>query len=331
MTPRAHFFARSPEIARQIVEWDPDSDPQRFAHGAGHNVFELFARLRDRGANVTIGPDIPGDTDVVVAFATEFAFLKFAWDVALFRLLMIRSDVSPAIDCPYTPTSVAVPNASPFWAERYGRASIYLPALPQRGLVARNTARDGITRVGLKANPGNIPDEILAPEFAARLRQIGCALDIDAPADVDGSDQRWHDFSETDITLCFRRSGEDALDLRKPPTKLVNAWSAGTIPIAGNELAYRSLIRHGEDGFIVESAHEVPAVVERLQQEPELRNRLLSNIAERREELSTERLTAAWSDLIDATARAPRSPLTTILNRLRVGGAILRKRLRGSS
>ncbi|VXC42523.1 glycosyltransferase [Pseudoclavibacter sp. 8L] len=330
MTTRTHFFARSPETAREIVAWDPDSDPQRFAHGAGHNVFELFARLRDLGANVTIGPDIPGDADVVVAFATEFAFLKFAWVVAPFRLLMIRSDVSPAIDCPYTPTSVAVPNASSFWTERYGSASIYLPALPQRGLVARNTARDGITNVGLKANPGNIPDEILAPEFADRLREIGCALDIDAPADVDGSDQRWHDFSETDVTLCFRRSGEEALDLRKPPTKLVNAWSAGTIPITGDELAYRSLIRHGEDGFIVESARDVPAVVERLQHEPELRKRLLANIAERRDELSTERLTAAWSDLIDATARAPRSPFTTLLNRFRVGIAILRKRLRES-
>lgn len=305
-----HFFVDEGVDLTGLDEWDPDADPGRFADGVGHNLLELHRRLLVTGRTTTVGPDIPAGTTLVVAMHRVFprtdlrTLIRYAMRVRRHRVLSIRSDF-PEVLRSFVRLDVEVaPNQS--FIEVHGNSSmVFMPPLPQRGLVVRDPARgDLLATATLKANPNNIPDGLRDPEVIASLARLGVRLVVDQPSRVDGSDQRWNDFSDIDVAICVRR--EDQVTRAKPATKLRNAWLAGVIPIASREPAYTEIATDRRDVMFIDHLDDVVEVVQELHDDAGLRSRLRSGVAAAAAELPTlDAMLDDWWALFSRNEDAP--------------------------
>ena len=68
MPPFIHFWSPD-DLAAGAASWDPDAEPQRYSTGVGHNLLELFVRLRTDGACVALGERVPRRPALVVVAA----------------------------------------------------------------------------------------------------------------------------------------------------------------------------------------------------------------------------------------------------------------------
>jgi hypothetical protein len=235
-----HFWTSSDP--GDVEQWDPDAEPERFADGRGHSVLEPYARLRANGLPVSVGPVVPPGTDTVVASMADvvmwrggprpLATTRFLRSVrGVRRTVIVRNEHPLFVPTPsfvtdqLIPTATAKPARNPLGSP----TAEWIAPLPQRGMRQRSPARRGlIGTVALKANPDNVPGWLTEQRFVDALHRLGMTLDIDTTAD------RWPDFAEVDVALCVRvpMPRHDGPGLaRRPPTKLVNAWSAGAIPL----------------------------------------------------------------------------------------------------
>src|SRR5688500_14523377 len=110
---RVHFWLSAP--APEVDCWDPDLAPERYSTGIGHNIYELYARLRAAGRSVSLGPVQP-DTGVVVVFARSLRPLTaqraLLENLGAKPLIMIRSDVDPRWRTRFTVDIEVMPYAS---------------------------------------------------------------------------------------------------------------------------------------------------------------------------------------------------------------------------
>ena len=293
---RAHFWV--PEHIAGVDDWDPDASPDRFPTGLGHNLLELYVRLRARGAPVALGP-VPRPGDVVVAFAKSLR--SPAAQRSLFRsltsnpLIVIRSDINPSWRLRFAPDLEVMPYESAV----SGPSQVWLPALPQRGMVRRSPARFGtIATVAFKGQPDNLPDFMRDDRWARTLVGLGLRWLLDLPRQWDGSEQRWHDFSEVDVAVCLRSTAEAHRTPWKPATKLINAWCAGAIPLVGAEPAYEDLVTPNRDAVAVHSERDVVETLAELATNRELVRTVEGHIAARAEEFAPDAVLARWEELI---------------------------------
>lgn len=283
----------------EVATWDPDREPDRFVSGIGHQLVELWVRLRDRDRPVTIGARPPRDAvlvtvlfDLVRADGTDRARAALRLDRDLLRsprLIVVLGDHPRAERVPGFARSVVVPNPS----AADGLTRRWLPLLPQRGIVPRRSARRGAVRtLVLKTGTDNVPEEYRDPQFADALERLGVVVAIeDEPS-------TWPDFGDADLVLCVHRPwpgwDPDRRLARKPPTKLVNAWVAGSVPLVHPQVGYLDLVRPGEDALVVSSPADVLAAVGRLRDEPDLLARLEAGGAGRGREFTTDRVLDRW-------------------------------------
>jgi hypothetical protein len=171
--------------------------------------------------------------------------------------------------------------------------SHYMPHWPQPGLIprdpARGTAFSSVAYFGDEAN--------LAPEFTdGRWAQFMAAREMTWHVRGRESDRNI-DFSDIDAVVAvrsFRRSGF----IRKPATKLANAWLAGVPAIVGRERAMREQRRSDLDYIEVASFDEACAAIDRLARSPDLRRAMADNGRMRSPEVSVERITERWEHLL---------------------------------
>ena len=306
--PLIHFWLPTGPPQEELLAWDPDREPVRFASGVGHNVYELFTRLHADGVPVTLGPVVPDETKLVVLYAVSIERLaerKRALAVIRrrqCRYALIRADAPAVFRMPVPPLVdfVPIPRRVRKSNERW------LPPLPQRGLVPRSPERFGrIRSVAFKGNPENAPFEIRSVPFRSALSHRGIELVIDTPRRTDGSDQSWHDFSGVDVVLCLRRATKWRDIERKPPTKVVNAWCAGCIPIAGREPGYLDIAADGEDAFFVDDTEACLGALDRLRADGRLLKRMERRIAEHRIAYSSSAVLGCWREaLLEAVSSA---------------------------
>jgi hypothetical protein len=64
-----HFWTL--EDVGLVSGWDPDSDPGLFGSGRSHQLYEMFARLKARGAAVSLGCRVPREARLVVTTLRE--------------------------------------------------------------------------------------------------------------------------------------------------------------------------------------------------------------------------------------------------------------------
>ncbi len=257
-----HFYTEPEVSGAEVLAWDPDEQPARFASGLGHNLLELFVRMRALGLPVTVGHRIAPQAKVVVAFpypalGSLRRHVRMGWRLRRFRTVLIRSDLTPRqVHVIRTDVQVA-PNDALITRDRQS-TWVALPPLPQRGLVPRRVDRgDRLETLVFKGNPENVPAYLSEANFREAVSRLGLELVIDAPEHSDGSDQQWHDFSGADACILDRTRHRGADIWGKPPTKLLNAWHAGVIPLAAPEPAYLELAEDRHNAVFFTSGEEL--------------------------------------------------------------------------
>ena len=299
-----HFWLPVAPPTSEVLEWDPDRDPSRYASGSGHSVIELYRRLAGAGDPVTFGSAVPSTTRLLVLYKPSIE--SPALHVRALSVLrgsrasyaLIRGDATGRFPLPVAPVRDFVPIAALVTSEEHR----WLPPLPQRGLLPRRLERRGRVRsLAFKGNPENVPPYMRDESWRAALADRGIHWHLDTPGLTDGSDQRWHDFSEVDAVACVR-SPEMRWDIeRKPATRLINAWRAGCIPLADEEPGYRELGNDGHDVFFVSDGGGCLAVLDRLLGDPMLVSRVETAMGRRAPEFAPEIVLAQWrAALLDA-------------------------------
>ena len=302
-----HFWTPEP-LDGGFAGWDPDLEPGRYPSGVGHCLLELYKRLRRRGVPVTVGPVVPGTTQCLVAAMESF----YQWHLLQPNELLIQQFLStfqsiPRIvairgDIPETARLVAprVIEVVPHTAAVQEPHQIWIPLLPQRGLIRRSAERRGAVRtVGIFAYTENVPDIYHSPAWRSDLAGLGMAV-VERTYDPEaGVLPVWHDFSDVDVLLGARHDVWSLGLARKPPVKLINAWSAGCIPLLGaNELGSVELGRPGIDCLVAEAPEATIDVLAQLA-DPEVVRRLEAGGAERAGEFSVDRIVDQWLDLLE--------------------------------
>jgi hypothetical protein len=296
---RVHFWISDP--TPEVDGWDPDSAPERYSTGVGHNLYELYVRLRAAGRSVTLGPAQP-DHGVVVVFARSLRPLTaqraLLGGLGSKPLIMIRSDIDPDWRTRLTPDIEVMPYASAVASP----SQTWIPALPQRGMIHRSVERFGCIRtVGFKGNPQNLPEFMRERAWVQALEAIGLRWLPDAPQRGDGSDHTWHDFSGMDVAVCLRAEDVGRRSW-KPATKLINAWCAGVIPLVGPEPGYLDLVTPNKDAFLVANESDVIAALRRLVSDPELVQATERAIEQRAKDFATDAVLDQWWALFQRTS-----------------------------
>ena len=292
---RAHFWSPNPEPVR-LSDWDPDAEPSAFADGRGHAFYELAARLRALGDDITIGPKVPKTTEVVVLFSKDLG-MRSSLRYVLRRVsppsILIESDWPLRFRIPIQPTRSIAPSS----VSSGSPARLWVPLLPQRGMIPRPPDRAGkVVSLGYKGDVRQLPHFVTGPRFIEGINRLGIGL---AQPDFAGDSRSWHDFSAADAVLCMRDSAFPATN--KPPTKLINAWVAGCVPLIGPEPAYTALADVGVDALSVETEADVLSALDRLAHDRELVALLERGVRERAAEFAPAIVLEKWRALIEAT------------------------------
>ena len=293
---RIHFFLSRDEVPEDLFfSWNPDLEPRKYSSGLGHNILELASRLKMIGHEVSHGEEVPSGTNVVIFFKKHFLLQKkmspTIFKIALkYPVILIRSDLPTEYRLIFVPDLEVMPNQSLVTNAN----QVFIPPIPQRGLVARDQKRrDQIFNLAIKCNPENVPSS--ANLILEQLKVIDqrYSLVIDSPEISDGSDNNWNDFSQVDISLILRPLTTVSND-RKPPTRLINAWAAGTIPFVDPLPSYLELIKDGVDGFIINEPEDVASMVQKLANDSEYRAEVFANAKSRGEEFKVDKVVAEW-------------------------------------
>lgn len=253
---------------------------------------ELYVRLRAARFSVSIGRRAPSSTTVVVASLEELTDWLPRCEPSLVRglarealrcgaaLVVIRGDLHPEIRSPSFTALEIMPTPRSVTDERRQR---YLPLLPQRGLVPRSPERGSrVATMALKAYRKNIPGW-LDDRFIADAASMGVSVIIATEASPARS---WADFADVDVALCSQPVETLGEPSRKPPTKLVNAWRAGAIPIVVPVLPYAEIGSAGQNMLVAADAEAVLHCLRKLTESPDLAAHLFAG--SRREGLRYE-------------------------------------------
>jgi glycosyltransferase involved in cell wall biosynthesis len=129
-----------------------------------------------------------------------------------------------------------------------------------------------LNRISQYSRPGGVMVRLvgIGPEQAMTLglhgRQVG------ALGWVERIEHYLHAVSEFDVWCAPYR--DTPFNAAKFPTKFLEASVLGIPLIASDTPAYRAVIRHGENGFLVRYEHEWGRLLKRLADDPELRQRV---------------------------------------------------------
>lgn len=94
---------------------------------------------------------------------------------------------------------------------------------------------DGPLRIAYVGSPENMDPFFLSPKWTQYVSRNGLSWTCKFLP------EQWNDYSDVDVAIAVRRSASS----KKPPTKLINAWNAGVIPIT---TADKSICEIGSDG-----------------------------------------------------------------------------------
>jgi hypothetical protein len=148
----------------------------------------------------------------------------------------------------------------------------------------------------LRCYEENRPDFVDEPQFRDRLEQLGVHFAVEEDA------ARWHDFTDVDVALCVRRPHEGRDDtefLRKPATKMINAWAARTIPLVAPERGYLELARVGTDALLVRTPDDIIESLRYLKARPEAATAMFARAGIRGREFSVDTVLRRWQQLLE--------------------------------
>lgn len=171
----------------------------------------------------------------------------------------------------------------------------YLPLWTQAGFKPRDESRgnrlERLSYYGL--------DIYLAQPFQSDVFKLALA-DLGVIFETRTAPNQWADYTQTDAILAVRQVSDYYLSL-KPPTKLLNAWKAGCIPILGFEPAYRQIATPDEEYFEVSHPEQVIDLVKQLKADPRRLEEKRFRGRNRIEEFTDDRLAEKWIALLNGS------------------------------
>jgi hypothetical protein len=259
-----------------------------FVHTPWNWILQTYFLLRDRGRPVELANVLP-DEGIVVLCTGEVP-VTFVPGPRQF-LVSINADNAPD---PFAQMRITQNRIQ----TRLMAGAFDVPHWPQPDMIRRDPERgDALQRAAYFGDNSNLCAELKDGRWRQFLADRGIDWDIrDA-----GSSQNI-DFSDVDLVIgvrSFQRSGY----IRKPPTKLFNAWIAGAPALLGAELAFREWRRSDLDYLEVTSFDALCAAVDRLVQSPQLRRDMIVNGHRRAEEVTPDAIIRRWEYLLFDVAR----------------------------
>ena len=174
--------------------------------------------------------------------------------------------------------------------------SAFVPYWPQPNLIPRDPARgDRFENICYMGNKSQFLADLDRLEKA--VKTLGLTWKV-LPS------TQWHDYREVDAIVGVRQPNAlfSAVDLdpyRKPASKLFNAWLAGVPAILSPDPSYQDYKRSEVDYLAARKLGEIIGQLERLACDPSLRRAMRVNGLERAKEVSADRITELWINIID--------------------------------
>ena len=179
-------------------------------------------------------------------------------------------------------------------ANKYPRfwQAYFMEHWPTPQLIPRRDERGVFENVVYVGSPLELDKSFRGEDFKEKLRVLGLNfMIIDSPG-------RWNDFSEADCVLSVRNFN-DKKHLRKPASKLINAWLAGVPAVLGPEAAFRAKRRSSLDYIEVTNYRETLEALKKLKEDPSLRAKMIENGLERGKEYTAEKTAQRWEHFIN--------------------------------
>jgi hypothetical protein len=248
-----------------------------------HWTLQTYLWLRESGCPVRLSKGVPDEGIVVACRGLVPSDLRPG--PGLF-LVSINGDESPH---PYAQINVMQNRIQ----TRLVSDSHYVPFWPQPGITGRDPARgDRFDSIAFFGDDKNIAPELGGEDWSAFLASRGIQWHV-----RNAQSDRNTDFSDVDGVIgirSFRRTGY----IRKPASKLVNAWIAGSPAILGRELAFQEQRRNAADYVEVSTFAQTCEAIDRLAASPDLRRSMAANGLSRAREFTVPLITEAWRHLL---------------------------------
>lgn len=276
--------------------WPSDEVVENKSGGTNHYfintdwnwVLQTYLRLRERGRPVVLAKELPQEGIIVLCSGT----VPLAYKPGPRQFLVsINADEAPDVFAQMHITQNRI-------QARIMPDSHDVPHWPQPGLMKRDESRGAsFSSLAYFGDDKNLAAELRTPRWSEFLASRAIAWHV-----RNAASQRNTDFTDIDAVIgvrSFQHSGY----IRKPGSKLFNAWIAGVPAILGRELAFREQRQSELDYIEVGSFDETCAAIDRLAASPALRQAMIENGRRRAEEISVGRITDRWEKLLFETAQ----------------------------
>ena len=254
-----------------------------FINTSANWILQTEAILRSGGVGCDLTRDLPRQ-GIVVGFVGDLPVnLRPSKDL---YLISITADALPH---PFANLNIVQNRRQTALIPR----SIFIPHWPQPGLIKRDIPRgDTLKRAVYIGDRDNIASELLSSAFSEDMKTIG----LDWEVRLSGH-PKVHDYSDVDALVAVR-SFQKRGYVKKPASKLQNAWLAGVPAILGSEIAYQEIGNPSRDYFEVKSVLNLIQALIKLRDDPTL----FSNVVRRGLENTVgfrENIIQAWVEMLE--------------------------------
>jgi hypothetical protein len=307
--PSPALIRSAPESISEYWSWIPgavEATPARLGAGRGpctwfgpYNwTIQTCLYLRQADVPCALSAELPDDGIVI----THGDFLEPEF-VPSRRQFIVEIKPDRLLQCRHANYVILQNERDPLrrGLHRWLVPSAVVQYWPQPGLLPRDASRgDRFENVRYMGNAGQFLSETDAVDAA--VRRLGLSWRIMPRAE-------WHDYREADVVVAIRPaalptslSKEHAACLtpmRKPGSKLANAWLAGVPAVLSPDVAFRDLRRSPLDYLEASTVDEMIAALVTLRANPALRRAMRDNGLRRGAEFLPARTAAVWKMLLE--------------------------------
>lgn len=297
---RVAFFLHGESRLDALKELDPERDFGEFQTGERAWILQTYLRLRRAGHEVELTDRWPERGLLVFSSKQRRIVKRVAGPTDNVRLLGIREDVGDVLIADWE----VLQNGR----RADGARRFFVPFWPQPGLIPRDPSRGHrIERAGYKGFIRNLHQDFQTEEWRRFLGERGIDWSCDAPRyggrQTAPAMTAWNNYREIDLVVAVRPH-DRFFHVRKPGTKLYNAWLAGAPALLGREHAYRELRRSELDYIEISSLKEAMQAVALLLREPERYQAMVDNSRRRAVAFTSEAILRQWAELLFETVPA---------------------------
>jgi len=282
-------------VLREVESWaalldgshppSVDDIADRIVNAADAWIVQSYIQLRRRGLDVRfVDQFVANQICVVAARQLKLSDLPYSCflvvcrhdrsrpEVAMKRIVQNRENVVDASDH-------------------------YLPHWPQPGLLPRDASRgDRIETLTYKGLEMYLAWPFRSDAFRSELLKLGVTLVVGG-ADHFSRTHDWRDYHACDLVLAVRNITAYDQSI-KPPTKLINAWHAGTPALLGQESAYQQIRESDLDFIEILTPEQAIESIRRLQADPALYRAMVDHGRTRANQFTPDAVSREWRDLL---------------------------------